>query len=112
MPIPQQRSTGTIGAIPVPFIQQVNPDLIVGYDAFIQSFMVSAFVNQYIWFRAPIDGSSAMQMRQDDIFWIDQDLNVFIRQDLVTELGSGGQLHSFSLSELNTLAVKLLGPSV
>lgn len=109
MPVPQQRSNGGMGAIPPGFIQEVNPDLIVSYDIFIEAFVKGTFINHYVWIRVPMYIDSDMQIKQNDTLWDGRYLNIFIRKDLVDKAGVGNP--PLSASELDTFAVQLFGPS-
>lgn len=47
MDVPQERSSGRLGAIPVDFVYNKNPDIIVSYDIFIESLLKSDVINRF-----------------------------------------------------------------
>lgn len=47
MKIPEERSSGLFGAIPVGFVQEVNPEIIISYEIFSEAFVKSKLVERY-----------------------------------------------------------------
>lgn len=80
MQVPEERDNGNIGAIPLKFIQSVQPDLIVSYDLFNKQFLDSGERDNYIWLKIPpINGYDAAKYAEDSWF---QEINIFIQRDI------------------------------
>ncbi len=82
MAIPEERSNGAIGAIPVGFVEEVNPDIIVTYEVFAESLLRSDAIKRYTRTEYPVfiasDASIALVM---EVF-SSRHFYVFIRNDL------------------------------
>jgi hypothetical protein len=87
--IPDQRRHGADGAIPVGYIREVNPGLVVSYERFIDAFMMSDLVPNYFQFivlaQRPEDAELGAKAFGRDTFL------VYIRQDLLCSLASDSQ---------------------
>ncbi|HOU14865.1 MAG TPA: hypothetical protein PKZ84_17290 [Anaerolineae bacterium] len=81
MQVPEERSSGSIGAIPVEFIATTQPDLIVSYDVFIEAFLQSEVVKQYARARCPLFLDDDMARLPGAVFWESRYLNVFARKN-------------------------------
>jgi hypothetical protein len=82
MKIPEERSSGFIGAIPVGFVQQENPEIIISYEMFIEAFEKSNLWESYVEIQEPVflqDDLARMLPGQASNFG---DLFVFVRKDL------------------------------
>lgn len=80
MQAPEERDNGNIGAIPLKYIQSIQPDLIVSYDLFIKQFLDSGERENYIWLKIPpINIRDAGKYAADSWF---QKINVFILRDI------------------------------
>jgi len=82
MKVPEERSHGSIGAIPVKFIEDTRPDIIVSYDTFIEDFVRSAIRDSYTQTQYPLYLPDDMSYDPQVRLWGSQYLNVFIRKDL------------------------------
>lgn len=88
MKVPEERSGGGIGAIPVGFVREMSPELIVSYDMFVESFLVSDVRDDYIRMQCP------MFVREDELIygqpelWGSKHLNVFVRKDIIRDTGA------------------------
>jgi hypothetical protein len=71
------------GAIPLRFIQSHQPDIIVGYDVFVESFISSDEINKYTRLKCPLFLSEDLELIDIDTFWYSKYLNIFIRNDLM-----------------------------
>lgn len=85
MKVPEERSSGYLGSIPVNFVKLVKPDIIVSYDIFIQAFLRSELANQYVRIREPVFLDDDLQRSQSKQIWGSSNLYVFIRKDLIRE---------------------------
>jgi hypothetical protein len=83
MPIPDQRQSGSIGAIPVEFIQQEQPDIILSYDVFIESFLRSQIIGQYALYPIAILNENDQQLSGIQDVWGSKNLNIFINKDFL-----------------------------
>jgi len=54
MKVPDERSHGGIGAIPVGFVRENNPDIIVSYDIFVESLLQSDVLDEYTVTKIPL----------------------------------------------------------
>ncbi len=89
MSVPEERSSGSIGAIPVGFIQAEQPEIMVSYDVFIEAFLRSPAVQQYQRYQIPIlneEDYSASGIRD---IWGSPALSVFIRNDFLASERDG-----------------------
>ncbi|RME99216.1 MAG: hypothetical protein D6768_15530 [Chloroflexi bacterium] len=82
MKIPQERSGGHIGAIPVGLIEEVNPEIIVSYDIFIEAFLKSPVQSRYTRRTQPVFLPDDMQRTAEPSLWGSKHLNIFIRTDV------------------------------
>jgi hypothetical protein len=86
MKVPEERSSGEIGAIPIGYIREIKPDVIVGYDIFLEAFLRSNISNDYERVRKPIFLVEDMAHYSSNVFWNSNNLNIFYRKDFL--LGS------------------------
>ena len=80
MKVPEERLNGTIGAIPLGYIEQTRPELIVSYDFFIKQFLESDYGKDYV--RLEIPPADLNDREQFKAYTWFQTLNVFIRRDI------------------------------
>ena len=94
--VPEERISGTIGAIPPAYIQAVSPPIIVSYDIFIEAFLRSDLVRRYVLIQLPVftkaDAALAEAAGVSQTLWGIQSLHVFVRRDMYD------QLHYFSVA--------------
>ena len=83
MQVPQQRSSGAIGAIPVGLVKEAQLGLIVSYDGFIEEFLASPLTQSYMRIEDPIYLDDDRRRTSATSVWNSTHLNVFIRNDLV-----------------------------
>jgi hypothetical protein len=81
MSVPDERSYGDIGAIPVGFIEKTNPDIVVGLDYFIEGFMKSNIKSRYEHYTYPVFLDEDIHYSGQDTILGSRYLNVFIRKD-------------------------------
>lgn len=83
MKVPEERSLGAIGAVPVGFIDLVNPQVIVGYDIFLESFLKSQSVQSYVRIKDAIYLQDDLRLSGGKALWQSQYLNVFESKSLL-----------------------------
>jgi len=83
MDVPEERSSGDLGAIPVGFIEEIRPDLIISYDIFIESFLRSNAIDDYIHIKKPLFLHQDLAEYGSDSFWSSYYLNVFYQKDFL-----------------------------
>ncbi len=84
MKVPEERSNGTIGAIPSGYVAEVNPELIVSHEIFVEAFRRSPVAAGYaMWTCSPYTDSDLVQSQRRTI-WKNSRLFVFVRRDLRT----------------------------
>jgi hypothetical protein len=54
MKVPQERRSGTVGAIPVGYVMEKNPDVIVSYDTYAEALLRSSAMQNYVDHAYPI----------------------------------------------------------
>ncbi len=89
MSVPDKRSAGTIGAIPVGFIEEISPELIVSYDVFAEAFLRSDALDHYVRIKYPVFVEEDINRSDIKTLWGSEYLNVFIREDLVPDSATG-----------------------
>lgn len=82
MSIPNQRSSGGIGAIPVGCVKEVLPEIIVSYDIFIESLSKNNILGKYNHYIEPIFTSTDMKLTTSHEIWGSTKLNIYIRKDI------------------------------
>lgn len=82
MKVPDERSQGSIGAIPVKYIEDVNPELIVSNDLFIEAFLDSKSMNKYIRISEPAYLEEDLILSNHHTVWENSKLSIFVRKDL------------------------------
>ena len=83
MKIPEERSGGEIGAIPVGFVEEVRPDVIVSYDIFIEAFLRSNIRFDYVRIKKPLFLQDDMAFYSPATFWSSYNLNIFYLKDFL-----------------------------
>jgi hypothetical protein len=82
MRIPEERSSGGIGAIPSDCVKEKLPELIVSYDVFIQSLSKSSILNKYNHYQLPVFKEEDLKLAKTKSIWGSKYLNVYIRNDI------------------------------
>lgn len=82
--VPKERSSGRIGAIPPEVIRDYSPEIIVSYPAFIEAFLKSELVNDYIQISEDPFLPEDIQKSQTKMMWGSSELLIFIRKDIYT----------------------------
>jgi hypothetical protein len=80
MKVPEERSNGSIGAIPVGLVEEIKPDIIVSYDIFIENLVNSDVIKDYYLIRDPVFVESDLNMSKTKVIWGSKNLNIFIRR--------------------------------
>jgi hypothetical protein len=83
MSVPDERDNGSIGAIPYPFIIEKNPEIIISYDIFIKTFLVSQKAMEYFHYQLPMLEPEDSKILGSTTFWGSKALHLFVRRDLV-----------------------------
>jgi len=83
MNIPGERSHGAVGAIPVGYVERARPELIVSLDLFVRKLLDSKVIGNYERIRYSIYTESDMARTKLKSLWGSDNLNVFIRKDVV-----------------------------
>ena len=84
MKIPEERSSGYLGAIPPEFVRLVNPDIIVSYDIFIEAFLRSDVADHYVRYQEPIFLEEDLQRSPSKNIWGSKILYVFVKKGLIS----------------------------
>jgi len=82
MRIPEDRSDGTIGAIPPGYVKAQTPDLIVSYDTFAQALIDDEVSGQYTVIRIPAYLADDAIYSRTGLIWGSRYLRVYIRKNL------------------------------
>jgi hypothetical protein len=106
--VPQERDNEMLGAIPVRFIEDNVPELVVSEDAFASAFMRSNLRRDYWRIRQPIYLDSDMQISPIPTLWGSRYLNIFIRRDYlpnpVGQFGTMFEVEAPTLSPTKVIA--------
>ena len=86
MPVPDERSSGVLGAIPVRFIDEIFPDIIVSYDIFCEAFLRSELIDQYIIIREPVFIDEDLTTIPSHEIWGSQNLYIFIKKEIFVDV--------------------------
>lgn len=84
MKVPQQRSSGGIGAIPAKMVGDLKPEIIVSYPIFVQEFDKSAYCSQYKKIILPALSKYWQDQSGIEKIWGSPYLFVYIRKDIFT----------------------------
>ncbi len=82
MQIPEQRSSGLLGAIPPEYVIVSRPDLIVSYDSFAQALLKDDIVSEYNVVQIPAYLPEDAGFSKNKLIWGSRYLRVFIRKGL------------------------------
>jgi hypothetical protein len=80
--VPQERSDGSIGAIPAAFVEQTQPELIVSYDMFAEALLRSPILDQYVRTEYPLFLEDDLQRPGPKTLWQAHHFYVFVRKDV------------------------------
>jgi hypothetical protein len=80
MQVPLERDSGTFGAVPIRYIIDQDPGLIVSYEIFIKEFLLSPIREDYVEVVLPALLKPDMS-RYGGVFGCDK-LYIFIRKDI------------------------------
>jgi hypothetical protein len=80
--IPEERSSGVYGAIPVAFVEETSPDIIVTYDIFAESLLRSNVIKRYTGSEYPVFIPADAAIAKELAVWGSRHFYVFIRNDL------------------------------
>jgi hypothetical protein len=83
MSVPDERSNGSIGAIPAGLVETTKPDIIVSYDIFIEDLIHSRVIENYYLIKDAVFVDSDLSISKTKTIWGSNHLNIFIRGDLV-----------------------------
>jgi hypothetical protein len=96
MEIPLERSGGFIGAIPVQFIQDHSPEIIVSYDIFIEAFLSSEDLDNFVRVKCPLFLAVDLKEAGTSDLWGSKYLNVFLRKNFMDEVSMKSLSGEFS----------------
>jgi hypothetical protein len=83
MQVPQERRHGSIGAIPVGYLKEVSPELIVSLDGFVEALLTSSEMERYVAFTLPLFVAEDLNRFSGEVaLGKNKNLFVFIRKDL------------------------------
>jgi hypothetical protein len=80
---PQERSAEWLGAVPVGFVAEVRPGIIVSYAVLIEALLQSDVLHDYVHIREPVYLAEDVQRAGSAEFWGSEHLHIFIRKDLL-----------------------------
>jgi hypothetical protein len=80
--IPEERSSGLLGAIPPAVVEKFQPDIIVSYDIFIEAFLKSNIAQRYVRTKCRVFLEDDLRRADGRTIWNNRYLNVFISRDL------------------------------
>jgi hypothetical protein len=81
MPIPEERASGMIGAVPTAFIEATKPDIIVSMDLFIEDFLKSPWQNNYHHLEETTVLNHSPNKSSGARLWQESRLHIFVRRD-------------------------------
>jgi hypothetical protein len=88
MRVPEERSHGAVGALPVPFVMAHRPELIVSYDTFIEALLKNpAAQTGYRRETRPLFLEDDLQRTEQRTLWGSHHLNIFYRHDVAQRRG-------------------------
>lgn len=90
MKVPEERRSGTTGAIPVGYIREVKPEFIVSYDVFVEAFVRSDESKNYHRIRLPVFREKDRALARKNKLWGSEYLSVFVRADLWRKWSAAG----------------------
>ena len=82
MKIPEQRSNGTTGAIPIKYIDFVDPDIIVSYDIFAEELLREDLSYKYHMITLPAFLPTDSVFSETKTIWGSRYLRIYIRKSL------------------------------
>ncbi|RMG43321.1 MAG: hypothetical protein D6719_04105 [Candidatus Dadabacteria bacterium] len=86
MSIPDQRAHGLLGAIPVGFVEEASPDIIVSYDIFDQALINSEAASNYkITFHPILLASDLRKLKGKANMWGAKSLHIMYKLDDVSQ---------------------------
>lgn len=85
MKIPEQRRSGSTGAIPTQFILEKNPEIIVRMDIFIEEFLNSEVIDRYYIYHCPLFTEEDQTHTDVRRLWGSSFLLILIREDFIVD---------------------------
>jgi hypothetical protein len=82
MSIPDERSSGLIGSIPVPFVKDTKPEIIATLDVFVESLLRSEIIDDYTIIEFPIFLEEDLSLSRNPSLWGSDSLLIFLRNDI------------------------------
>ena len=82
MSIPEQRSSGYLGAIPPEYVKLVDPDIIVSYDIFAEALLKDDFSTQYNIITLPAYLPEDSIYTENETIWGSKYIRIYIRKSL------------------------------
>jgi len=81
MKVPQERRSGLLGSIPPAYVSEVNPDIIVSYDFYMDALFKSKIIDNYIIMKEERYAPRDMAVARTGPSATAKDLNILIRKD-------------------------------
>lgn len=82
MSIPEERSSGRLGAIPAGCVIEKFPELIVSHNIYIESLSENKILDQYNHYQLPVFVESDMNLVETTCIWGACYLDIYIRSDV------------------------------
>lgn len=83
MQVPQQRSSSKAGAIPLAYVMEKRPELVVSLEAFCEEFARSSFAqDHYYRVQLPVFIADDLRLTNDPTLWGSRYLLVYVRKDV------------------------------
>ena len=80
--VPDQRSSGYLGAIPPGYVKSVNPDIIVSYDTFAEALLLDPLTAQYNIYALPAYQPADIVFSETGTIWGSTYIRVYVRKSL------------------------------
>ncbi|HLP32395.1 MAG TPA: hypothetical protein VK202_02920 [Bacteroidia bacterium] len=85
MKVPEQRTSSHIGAIPLKYVQEKMPELVVSLESFCEEFSRSNLAQEkYYKIQLPVFTARDLRLSPDSTIWGSNFLLVYVRKDIAT----------------------------
>ena len=83
MKVPEQRTSGSTGAIPLKYVQEKMPELVVSLESFCEEFSRSNLAHEkYYKIQLPVFTARDLRLSPDSTIWGSNFLLVYVRKDV------------------------------
>lgn len=84
MKVPEQRTSGSAGAIPLKYVQEKMPELVVSLESFCEEFSRSNLAHEkYYKIQLPVFTARDLRLSPDSNIWASNFLLVYVRKDVM-----------------------------